>query len=76
MNRISIVMKLLKTDYPNYVNLWGFEKADEQMLCLHGKDWIDHKEEIYQWYDQDYVEPPLQTDLWGNKYRGWVEYES
>ncbi len=72
MNRTSIVMKLLKTDYPNHVDTFGYKEADIQMQCIHGSDWIEHKKEIYQWYDQDYVEPPLHTDLWGNKYRGWV----
>ena len=71
MNRISLVMKLLKTDYPNYVNLFGFDQTEKHMSCLHGK--TATKKEIYQWYNQDYVRPPLQTDLWGNKYRGWLD---
>lgn len=72
MNRTSLIMQLLKTDYPNNVMYFGFDEAEKHMLCVHGKDWLKHREEIYQWYDQEYVEPPLHTDLWGNKYRGWV----
>lgn len=46
-------------NYPLFVESRGVEKADEAMARLFGTTWDSHKEQVWQWWDDENAPQPL-----------------
>lgn len=49
----SLIVKSMEYNYVEFVDLYGFEKADQSMARIFGDAWEANKEQIWQWYDME-----------------------
>lgn len=50
----SLTMSCMKHNYIEFVDSWGYEKANQAMQDLFGSTWGKAQQEIWQWYDLEY----------------------
>jgi hypothetical protein len=49
-----LTLSSMKANYPEFVDIYGFEGADAAMGRLYKATWDKYKELIWQWYDWEY----------------------
>lgn len=55
----TLTVANMKHNYPQFVDYYGYDRADERMEACYGDAWVKHRENIWQWFDQDYQEAVL-----------------
>lgn len=50
----SLMLSSLKHNYKEFVEEWGYDKANTNMHELFGEAWLNHRHHVWQWYDQEY----------------------
>jgi radical SAM superfamily enzyme YgiQ (UPF0313 family) len=55
MSKSSIVTALtlsnIKHNMIEFIKEYGYQEADNKLASLYGKQYIENREELYQWYD-------------------------
>lgn len=47
----TVSLTCMRLNMIDFVNEYGYEKADEKLTNLFGASYTNIKEELYQWYD-------------------------
>ena len=55
MNNVidSLMLSSLRHNYVEFVELYGYEHANEKLGNLFGYAWLTYREQGWQWYDTD-----------------------
>tara|TARA_Y100000592_G_scaffold98824_1_gene172964 strand:- start:1687 stop:1896 length:210 start_codon:yes stop_codon:yes gene_type:complete len=50
----SLMLSSLKHNYVEFVDEWGYDRANQYLHELFGEAWLNNREVVWQWYDQEY----------------------
>mgnify|MGYP003642452163 CR=1 FL=1 len=63
----SLTVISMRHNYSEFVDLYGYEIANEKLFGLFGQAWTDNKQDVWQWYDQGEMQTTLVLDMTGGK---------